>query len=69
MDQLNLTLLPDNYLCDNMMTLAPHNWVLDPNTPYKVSGNLKLQPPIIETVVNYAHDNYLPPLEEWKKAK
>lgn len=50
-----------------MEKLAPHNWVLDPNTPHEISGNLELQAPIIETIVNYVHDDYLPPLDEWKK--
>lgn len=65
--QLNLTLLPDNYLADAMMRLAPHNWVLDPDKPHQVSGNLALQAPVIETIINYAHDDYLPPLEDWQK--
>lgn len=51
-----------------MEKLAPHNWVLDPNTPHEISGNLELQEPIIETIVNYVHEDYLPPLDEWKKA-
>lgn len=51
------------------MKLAPHNWVLDPNTPHELSGNLKLQDPTMETIVRYIHDDYLPPLEEWQKQR
>lgn len=52
-----------------MLRLAPHNWVLDPDKPHQVSGNLALQAPVIETIINYAHDDYLPPLEEWQKSQ
>lgn len=65
--QLNLTLIPDNYLAEFMLRLAPHNWVLDPDTPHQVSGNLELQGPVVETIVRYAHDEYLPSLDEWLK--
>lgn len=50
-----------------MSRLAPHNWVLDPDTPHEISGNLELQGPILETIVNYVHDDYLPSLEDWEK--
>lgn len=64
-DQLNLTLLPDNFLADACEAIAPHTWVLSTDDPHEISGNLELQGPVVETVVNFAHEDYLPPLEEW----
>lgn len=67
-DQLNLTLLPDDYLTDACERIAPHTWVHSTDEPHQLSGNLELQGPVIETSVNYGHEDYLPPLEEWLKA-
>ncbi|QBX32207.1 putative DNA-directed RNA polymerase subunit beta [Pseudomonas phage PA1C] len=64
-DQLNLTLMPDNYLADATERIAPHTWVLSPDDPHEISGNLELQGPVVETIINYAHEDYLPSLEEW----
>jgi hypothetical protein len=64
-DQLNLTLLPDNYLADATDRIAPHTWVLSTDDPHQISGNLELQGPVVETAVNYVHQDYLPSLEEW----
>lgn len=68
-DQLNLTLLPDNYLADACDAIAPHTWVLSTDDPHEISGNLELQGPVVETVVNYAHEDYLPSLEDWLAGK
>lgn len=66
-DQLNLTLMPDNYLADATELIAPHTWVLSTDEPHQISGNLELQGPIVETIVNYVHQDYLgDPPEEWK---
>lgn len=64
-DQLNLTLLPDNYLGDATDRIAPHTWVLSTDDPHQISGNLELQGPVVETAVNYVHEDYLPSLEDW----
>lgn len=64
-DQLNMTLLPDNYLVDACERIAPHTWVHSTDDPHQLSGNLELQGPVVETVVNYGHEEYLPTLEEW----
>lgn len=65
-DQLNLTLMPDNYLTDATGRIAPHTWVLSIDEPHEISGNLELQGPVVETIVNYAHEDYLPPPpKEW----
>lgn len=58
-DQLNLTLMPDNYLTDATERIAPHTWVLSIDDPHEISGNLELQGPVVETIVNYAHEDYL----------
>jgi hypothetical protein len=60
-DQLNLTLMPDDYLGDSLQRIAPHNWVLSISEPHELSGNLELQGPIVETIVNWVHADYLPP--------
>jgi hypothetical protein len=64
-DQLNLTLMPDNYLADAVELIAPHTWVLSVDEPHELSGNLELQGPVVETIVNYVHQDYLgePPAE------
>lgn len=59
--QLNLTLMPDEYLADALQRIAPHNWVLSISEPHQLSGNLELQGPMVETLVNWAHADYLPP--------
>jgi len=65
-DQLNLTLMPDNYLTEATERIAPHTWVLSIDSPHEISGNLELQGPVVETIVNYAHEDYLPPAPaEW----
>ncbi|AEH03481.1 RNA polymerase beta subunit [Pseudomonas phage PhiPA3] len=66
-DQLNLTLMPDNYLADATDRIAPWSWVLSTDDPHEISGNLELQGPVVETIINFAHEDYLPPLEEWLK--
>jgi hypothetical protein len=64
-DQLNLTLMPDNYLTEATERIAPHTWVLSIDDPHEISGNLELQGPALETIINWAHEDYLPPLEEF----
>lgn len=61
-DQLNMTLILDNELGEAMKRLAPHLWVLSLEEPHEISGNLELQGPVVETVVNWLHEDYLPPL-------
>lgn len=67
-DQLNLTLLPDEWLAEMMSPIAPHNWAISVNTPHALSGDLEMQGPIVETLVNWVHADYLPPRPEWKVA-
>lgn len=54
-DQLNLILMPDNYLTDATERLAPHLWALSLDEPHKLSGNLELQGPVIDTVTNWLY--------------
>ena len=65
--QLNLILIPDNVLADACERVSPHTWVLDAAEPHRISNTLELQGPIVETIMNHAHEDYLPPLEEWLK--
>lgn len=60
--------MTDNYLTDATERIAPHTWALSIDEPHKLSGNLELQGPIVETIINWAHEEYLPPLSEYKKA-
>jgi hypothetical protein len=62
-DQLNMTLILDNELTNAMKRLAPHLWVMSLEEPHEISGNLELQGPVVETVVNWLHEDYLPPLQ------
>lgn len=61
-DQLNLSLMLDNQMMEATRRLAPHLWVLSLEEPHEISGNLELQGPVVETVVNWLHEDYLPPL-------
>lgn len=69
-DQLNLTLMPDNYMTEATERIAPHTWVLSIDDPHEISGNLELQGPVVETIINWVHEDYLPPLETvWKEGE
>lgn len=58
-DQLNGTLLLDNYTADEMYTLAPHMSTFNMDEPRKVSGNLAWPKPVIATTANWFHrDRY-----------
>lgn len=58
-DQLNLILLLDREITEATSRLAPHLWVLSPDEPHELSGNLELQGPVVDTVVSWMHQNYL----------
>jgi len=59
-DQLNLILILDNQMRKATERLTPHLWVLSPDDPHTISGNLELQGPVVDTVVNWLHEDYLP---------
>ncbi len=59
-DQLNLILILDNELRAATSRLAPHLWVMSPDDPHELSGNLELQGPVVDTVVSWLHADYLP---------
>lgn len=40
--------------------LAPHLWVLSLDRPHEISGNLALQGPVVDTLINFVHSDYLP---------
>lgn len=58
-DQLNMILILDNELRKATERLAPHLWVLSPDNPRQIAGNLELQGPVVDTVVNWLHADYL----------
>jgi hypothetical protein len=55
-----MILILDNELREATARLAPHLWVLSPDKPREISGNLELQGPVVDTVVNWLHADYLP---------
>lgn len=58
-DQLNLTLIRDNQMTAAFKRLAPHLWVASLETPHEISGNLELQGPVVDTMANWLHADYL----------
>lgn len=58
--QLNLILILDEQLRKSTERLAPHLWVLSPDKPHTISGNLELQGPVVDTISNWLHADYLP---------
>lgn len=57
--QLNLILILDEELRQATERLAPHLWVLSPDEPHTISGNLELQGPVVDTISNWLHADYL----------
>ncbi len=57
-DQLNGTLLLDNYTAEELYPLAPHMSTFDLNEPRKVSGNLSWPKPVVATVANLVHADH-----------
>ncbi|MFO5689540.1 hypothetical protein, partial [Klebsiella pneumoniae] len=51
-DQQQDTLMPDVYLTKATERIAPHTWVLSIDEPHEISGNLELQGPVVETIIN-----------------
>lgn len=58
-DQLNMILTLDNEMRKATERLSPYLWVLSPDDPREISGNLQLQGPVVDTVVNWLHSDYL----------
>lgn len=52
-DELNTLSIQDTVTHDNFLPLSPENNVMDLSTPWKISGNLALQPPTVSTAVNW----------------
>lgn len=50
---LNLILIPDTWLKEATERIQPHNWVFSLDRPHEISGNLKLQGPVVDTGVNF----------------
>lgn len=59
-DQLNMILILDNDMRKATERLTPHLWVWSTDDPHTISGNLELQGPVIDTVVTWLHEDYLP---------
>ena len=59
--------MPDNWLADAIIPISPHSWAFDLNKVHSVSGEVELQGPVIETIFNWVHQNYLPSLEDYVK--
>lgn len=55
-----MILILDNEMRQATERLTPHLWVLSPDDPHTISGNLELQGPVVDTVVNWLHEDYLP---------
>ena len=55
-DEMNLRLLVDDYEIESFSVLAPHYGVLDLNTPFKVSSNIAIPGPVMQTIANYIHE-------------
>lgn len=49
----------DNEMRKATERLSPYLWVLSPDDPREISGNLQLQGPVVDTVVNWLHSDYL----------
>jgi hypothetical protein len=54
-DQLNGTLLLDNYTAEEMKALAPHKSVFDMNTPRAPSRNSSMPKPVVATIAHWYH--------------
>lgn len=54
-DQLNGTLLLDNYTAEEMKALAPHKSVFDMNTPRTPARNSSMPKPVTATIANWYH--------------
>ncbi len=52
-DQLNGTLILDNYEDDRFMALAPHTGVIDIAVPRKISSNVTIPAPAASTIGNW----------------
>jgi len=52
-DELNITLLLDNFMHDKLKTFSPYYNVPDMYTVYGVSGNLTLSNPVVATISNH----------------
>jgi hypothetical protein len=55
-DELNVTILLDNYMCEQFKTLQPFFNVPDIAKPYEISGNLGLLSPSTSIIANYLYD-------------
>lgn len=52
-DQLSLVIMPDNEIAALFEKLAPHYWVFSTEKPSAISGDAKLQGPIVETISHW----------------
>ena len=52
----------DHYITDLLEPLAPYNGVLDPNNHRKLSNNIEMPTPVLETISEwlYQFDDYRP---------
>lgn len=58
-DALNLILNLDNKMERATSRLAPHLWCWDVSSPHQISSKLALQGPVIDTMANWMHADYL----------
>lgn len=52
-DALNTYAVPDKETHDRLVVLSPEHNVMDLSTPWAISSNLKLQPPVVSTTANW----------------
>lgn len=52
-DALNTVHIQDQETHDRFAVLAPEHNVMDLSTPWGISSNLKLQPPVVSTTANW----------------
>lgn len=53
---MNLRLLVDDYEMASFSILEPHHGVLDLNTPFKISSNIAIPGPVMQTIANFVHE-------------
>ena len=53
MDELNITLLLDNFMHDHMETFSAHYNVPDMDSVYGVGGKITLSGPVVATISNH----------------
>lgn len=56
-----MILILDKEMIEATNRLAPHLWALSLDEPQQISSKLQLQGPVMDTISNWLHQDYLPP--------